>query len=321
MAKRQSELWYSKHESQRDRQKCPVLCNLVLREIFSMKWYTDITLDVRPPMSVVSYLKEVVMFTTFTPEEAAYMIGMLQADGHHQESSRNRGKITLELSNKDIDIIEKLSKILKPFGATIHTRTRNTNFKDDYMSSTLSVCRLEFRTLIKPYVPVGRKSADTVGLPLDIYGVAHYVRGLSDGDGSLGITGENKPFWSFVTASESLASYLCTWIERITGQVKRVDRNTRDGVYNICLYNEDAITWCTFLYQDSTLCLDRKFNKYQEMKSWVRTIPKGYRQKRWLLSEDKLIMDLTYSIEDLISLLSRSAQSIRTRRWRLKLHK
>lgn len=37
-----------------------------------------------------------------------YMIGMLQGDGHHSEASRNRGRVSLELSSKDNDIIQKL---------------------------------------------------------------------------------------------------------------------------------------------------------------------------------------------------------------------
>jgi hypothetical protein len=40
----------------------------------------------------------------------SYLIGLLQTDGNVYETTRNRGRITLELSEKDCDIIEKINK-------------------------------------------------------------------------------------------------------------------------------------------------------------------------------------------------------------------
>lgn len=58
-------------------------------------------------------------------------------------STRNRGKVILEVNNKDADIIEKLYSEIP--NSSIRERIRNTNFKVGYHSKIFSNTRLEFR--------------------------------------------------------------------------------------------------------------------------------------------------------------------------------
>lgn len=50
------------------------------------------------------------MLEKLSTENLNYIIGFLQGDGHHGENTRNRGKIHIKLSEKDIDILDKLEK-------------------------------------------------------------------------------------------------------------------------------------------------------------------------------------------------------------------
>ena len=59
-------------------------------------------------------------------ENESYIFGLLITDGSMYLTTRNRGKVTLEVSEKDFDIVEKLFNEIP--GSKIHTRTRNTNF-------------------------------------------------------------------------------------------------------------------------------------------------------------------------------------------------
>lgn len=87
------------------------------------------------------------MFKINNPNNS-YIYGLLQADGNFYETTRNRGKIRLEISKRDKDIIYKLSNNLN-VNTNISERTRDTNFKEEYDSISLTIFSLEFRNKIK----------------------------------------------------------------------------------------------------------------------------------------------------------------------------
>ena len=57
-------------------------------------------------------------------KNTSYMIGLFQTDGSLSRCSRNRGKLQLEISSKDEDIIYKLEKLI-PYHCCIKKRKRN----------------------------------------------------------------------------------------------------------------------------------------------------------------------------------------------------
>lgn len=249
-------------------------------------------------------------------QEHAYLIGLLQTDGSHYESTRNRGKITLELGKKDSDIIEKLS-ILIGDDAKISQRIRNTNYSQDYESTLLTICNLNIRTQLKPYIPVGKKT-DIICKPNNIL-ESDYWRGIIDGDGSLGLTSNNIPFLSLVTKSELLANDFIDYIEKITGQRKTTTKNKRDLAYNICVTKEIAQSLAKELYYNDCLCLNRKLDKANDIISWVRPNEMKkvtWERKKWTSDEDIFIS--THSISESIEILGRTEKSIQIRLSRIK---
>lgn len=245
-------------------------------------------------------------------EHKDYIVGFLHGDGHYSTQSRNRGRIEVELSYRDIDILDKIENIL--VDVKRRGRTRDTNFKNNHVSCILRILNKEIRDFLN--IPIGKKS-NNICPPSDII-VNHYIRGLFDADGSIGLTADNKPFWSLCTSSEHVKNLVLKEIKHHLDFEKRINRNKRDNVYNIVLFNEDAVIYSSILYRNATIYLDRKYNKFLEICKWERTVPrrKG-RQKTWLLSEDKVVLtDLT--LKEKISILNRSASSIKTRAWRLK---
>ena len=141
---------------------------------------------------------------------------------------------------------------------------------------------------------------------------------MVDADGSLGLTSEGKCFWSLCTQSEEIKEFIFSHIKETLDFEKRLNRNKRDGVYNIVLYNEDAIKYTELLYGESGLHIDRKYNSYLNVQKWIRTVPKqSGRQKTWLDYEDKIVLSEELTIEEKMTLLSRRRSSINTRKWRL----
>lgn len=262
------------------------------------------------------------MLNKLSDENLNYIIGFLQGDGHHSESTRNRGKIRLELNHRDLDVLEKIKTIISPhLNVSITSRIRDTNFKNNSHQTTLTICNFNFRTAIKPYVPVGHKSHNIEPpLTLPNFSKKDYIRGLIDADGSIGISKENRPFISLCVSSEKIKEFLIRDIEQITGIKKEMNRNKRDNVYNIMLNNEEAIIYAKYLYSESTLYLDRKHKEYLKLISWVRKDNQKKRNfiiKKWNSDEDNIVMNNTYTLEEKITMLKRTKQSITIRIWRL----
>lgn len=253
-------------------------------------------------------------------EEHAYLIGFLQGDGYHNASSRNRGKVVVEIKKDDENLIHKLVDIYTDIGvkSTISERTRDTNFTPEYSSISVSVFDFQFRQSIIEYIPVGKKSND-IEIPEGIHEIG-YWRGMIDADGSVSITKKNIPFVSLVTSSDHIKNGFCTFLESNFGIRKCPTRNKRDDIYNIMVMRENAVSLCSILYGNSSIHLDRKHTSAHELMSWKRpddmpsrkcTIP----PKRWETWEDDFI--LAESIQDSVKKLGRTEKSIKTRIWRL----
>ena len=260
-------------------------------------------------------------YLELTRPEHAYLFGFIQADGHLSYNPRcpNKGKLQIELSSRDEDLLHKLSSVI-PVKTTISSRVRITNFSKGELSQTytLSACDMSFRQELERLgVPRGKKST-LISPPLCDHSIVDYYRGIIDGDGSLGVVSGGRPFISLVTASDPLKAGYTAFIKDVTGQTICVSKNKRDGVYNLMLNTESAQALIGTLYYEGCLALDRKISKAKEALSWVR--PEGSRRvdfikKRWTNEEDSVV--LSSNDEDAARRLGRTLKSVSVRRWRL----
>ncbi|MFD5590590.1 hypothetical protein [Streptomyces griseorubiginosus] len=106
-----------------------------------------------------------------TIPEYAYMFGFLQADGHLHQGVGQKGRLTVELSVRDIDLLYRF-KFLTPYNSSVTERTRTTNFAEHHTSAVWTLCSLEARTKLNNLgLPYGRKSRQiappTVGFPVE----------------------------------------------------------------------------------------------------------------------------------------------------------
>ena len=251
--------------------------------------------------------------------EYSYFFGFIQADGTLRQFSRNKGYLEIELKRGDKEILNFFKKLF-PFSSSIKTKIRDTNFKKNHKSCALRIFRKEFRDeLLKLGLSPGKKFLNVFPPECD-FCERDYIRGLIDGDGSVGITKREIPFISISAKSERLKNYFCQVIERITGERKRLMRNKRDNAYNIMVNREKAQKFIKYLYYPSCLVLKRKFKKAQEALKWRRPkILKKILQKFWEPREDKFI--LNHALEESCEFLKRTERSIKMRLWRLKNHK
>jgi|SRR5699024_4939675 len=244
----------------------------------------------------------------------AYLFGLILADGSLYFNTRNRGKVQIELSYKDKDILESIQEKFY-ITSYLSSRIRTTQFKTDFQTVIWSCHQLKFREdLIKLGMPRTNKSINAKTPNIE-YNMAAFWRGFIDGDGSIGFTGNNQPFISVVIKSSKLAKEYLMFLEDEFNITKILNPNKRDKVYNITIKNEDAISLGDYIYENSTIQLERKYKKYLEFKDWNRTVPK-INSRTWTSEEDVFILD--NSVEDSMKTLNRTKNSVKTRLWRLK---
>lgn len=252
-----------------------------------------------------------------TIPELAYMFGFFQADGHLSQDTRDRGKFRIELSKRDEHILYDFQKLIPEY-SSIKYRTRDTNFKDNYECCVLTISDLSFRDLLCSMgIPYGIKS-EIIKPPVNPYSRIDYIRGLIDGNGSVGLTERGFPLISLTTYSDFTAIDYKKFIFEHTGMVNNTNRNKRDNIYNIGMLKEDAQKLCIILYPPGCLCLKRKFEEVQKLLQWKR--PDNWRkksvQKGWTEDQDNYIK--SHSMQESMDSLKRSKQSVSLRLWRLK---
>ncbi|MEU6162236.1 hypothetical protein [Streptomyces sp. NPDC047130] len=253
-----------------------------------------------------------------TVPDYAYMFGFLQADGHLSGAPGRKGRLTAELSARDIGILRRFQE-LTPYPSSISERTRRTNLSDGHHSATWTVCSLAARTRINELgLPYGKKS-NRIKPPRVDFSRADYLRGIVDADGSVGFTAAGLPFVSLTTESTAVVTYLCYYAHKVSGVLRIPRRNTRDGVYNVMFAVEHAQKLAAQLYYPGCLALGRKREAADSLAAWTR--PEGMRaahtRRVWTAREDRLLLRLGDPAAAATE-LGRTRKSCTIRLWRLR---
>jgi hypothetical protein len=194
-------------------------------------------------------------FNKIDTEEKAYFLGFLYADG-----ANTRNCITLSLKNDDIKIIETFSKLLKTDRPVI-TYTNKTN-----SYSRLSINNhIVVNDLIRHGI-VERKTFKIKYPDIDPLLDSHFIRGYFDGDGGFKFKRKKNQYSMCITSNNNFCIDLQNKIYSYT--------NIKLGIYPIyankeseikrleCGGNKQVVVLSNWLYNNSTIYLDRKYNQY-----------------------------------------------------------
>ncbi|MFD7765308.1 LAGLIDADG family homing endonuclease [Streptomyces sp. NPDC059787] len=256
-------------------------------------------------------------FMHLTVPEYAYMFGFLQADGHLAQGPGQKGRLTVEISARDIEILHEFRR-LTPYYSSVIERTRSTNFAKTHTSAIWTLCALAARTRLNELgLPYGSKSKG-ITPPCVPFSSRDYVRGLIDADGSVGFTAQGWPFISLTTASEAIYLYFRFYAQHATGVQRTLKRNARDGIYNILYTKESAQKLAAQLYYSKCLSMKRKQAAADSLASWSR--PVGIQRKpgriEWTQEKDEILLAAP-TIAHAAVKLGHTANACQARRWRL----
>lgn len=197
-------------------------------------------------------------FKKIDSEAKAWTLGWIYSDGNVMH---NCWRIAIQ--NSDIDALEKIKKLINYSGPIRH----NIN-KANTLMSELYVGRKEMvRDLINLGCPP--KKSLIIKFPTeDIIPnnlLHHYVRGIWDGDGSLGdnycsITGS----YNFIHGLVKILP--CTYSSLYqSNSCKKRKQDPLKSSWEVRMSRQaEMYKFLTWIYQDSTYYLDRKYQKYQD---------------------------------------------------------
>lgn len=223
-------------------------------------------------------------------EHQAYFLGFFMADGWLASAGGAR------ISSIDIDIISQLAEITDY--ANKITTSRNKSFNRIDLTGTTQY-HLAFAEgsgitqFLKGQGFVVKKTGNEfIPLCIDTQNLRHFMRGLSDGDGTLGIYncghegGKEYPIlrWSLVSASLAFVKSISEslYLNGITSALRSPDRG--QTTYRLQLAHADAVRLCNWIYDDATVMLQRKYNIYRQACSLDR------QRNTWTNTEDKLVL-------------------------------
>ena len=190
------------------------------------------------------------IFEVINTEEKAYWLGFMYADGY---VSSNRNTIGICLQPSDITHLEKFKIFLQWQGNVRLEKTR---------------CRLEFRsTKVKndliQHGCTPNKSLTLTFPNIQKQLIPSFIRGYFDGDGCLCYT-EKTLEVSMIGAYEFL-EVLCEIINIDKKRIYDLNNNKRSS--RIVLSSKHDIEYfLNYIYTDANIYLDRKYNKYQNLK-------------------------------------------------------
>lgn len=192
---------------------------------------------------------------TIETEEDAYILGFMLADAYVCEQ---RHAVRIKLHHKDEDILHKINKYLDSDVEIKHEYHNITGNKLSY----LYFSSVELIETLKKYGICRNKSLKETfyhNMPNELK--RHYVRGLVDGDGFIRKSTSQKQIGlcGSYDVVENTAKFLIEQLSLNVDADNAVKNRETEGLYEVVFCGKNAISVMKFLYEDSKIYLDRKY--------------------------------------------------------------
>lgn len=203
-------------------------------------------------------------FENIDTEEKAYWLGFMFADGYivNNENHYGQDDFGLTLAQDSIDSIKKFKKSLN---ATNPIRYDNSKTKGQKLVKL--VCRSQ--KTVNDLIDKGCIKNKSLILkppkkvPQQL--INHFIRGFFDGDGSLMKyqRSEKSIIYNLnFTTTYDMAKWLQDTLK--VGSIFPEKRRELTWYYSIS-GNQQVLQICHYMYDNATIWMDRKYNRYQEL--------------------------------------------------------
>lgn len=224
------------------------------------------------------------VFDKIDNQDKAYVLGLLYADGCNYQN----GRVKIDLIEDDIDVLEKLKIFFEYEGEIKHHKQGLKNIGGKIYDCKDS-CRLQFTSKrissnLNKYGCTSNKTYTLLFPNDEIISenlLRHFIRGYMDGDGGISYwidnknTGHKKFQINFCGTTDMIIKISNLLSEKFNCCPSNCDRyKERDNnnlQTSICgnLVVSRILDW---LYKDANIYMQRKYNKYIELKEEVERV-------------------------------------------------
>ena len=202
-------------------------------------------------------------FEEINTEAKAYFLGLLFTDGNVFIRPKKTNQISLELTIRDKDILEK-------FKEELNTNNKLSYRKNSNRAETVYVRFFSEKMVndLSKYGVIPQKTKRTTHLPFQLIPSQFhkdFLRGLIDGDGSIYFFGDNKKQigLTFCSYSRNICEELQQACDILINQKNehKVFTEKNKNISRVCYTKQDITKQLvTALYKDSNYYLTRKYN-------------------------------------------------------------
>lgn len=210
--------------------------------------------------NVKLYDYDVSYFKYINDANKAYWLGFIMADGY---LSKNNSYLRLKI--KDYEHLEKFKHDIQYNGPI--------RFEKDVDAYSVSICSKRLTMDLNNLGILSNKSFSTVVPDIHPHLIRHFIRGVWDGDGSITYNKRKKWSLSLVSATLEFIKAIKKIIESSCGSSGYIQTRTSNvgNKYYVLHFSgtPNAFKIADFLYNASTIYLDRKYDRYIKMKSYI----------------------------------------------------
>lgn len=208
-------------------------------------------------------------FDNIDEEHKAYWLGFLYADGYIL-SARNRPGRPNESQSFGFSIAREDHELLEKFKTDLNATNpihyyAGGNFDNAQECGRILLTSQHTVNSLKKLGVVENKTFFLTAPPIDKIWMPAFIRGYSDGDGSIIIDKNNKYQWSMLGTKELLTAIQAFFNTNLKLYQRFPERQNN----NYTLHyggNIQVPHLLDIIYQNATIFLQRKYNKYAEMR-------------------------------------------------------
>lgn len=207
-------------------------------------------------------------FESIDTPEKAYWLGFIAADGF-VVSSRNQ--VGISLGRKDKNHLEKLVKTLSS-NYKVHDYISTTSYKKNTKYSRLMVNSKKMKSDLISHGIVKNKTFK-LKYPTHLTSNlnSHYIRGYLDGDGSITRTlSSSKLQYDYqikLTGTKTLLKGILSQLGLPNYKLSERYYDEKDNYYFSIGGNIQVLKLLDYIYKDSTVHLERKYQRYLDLKT------------------------------------------------------
>lgn len=219
-------------------------------------------------------------FDVIDTEHKAYWLGFLYADGYilSKRSPGEQQSFGFSISTTDIELCEKFKADLKSNHPVNIYNGSSSFFKEGGTYARILITSQHMVDMLKQHGLTENKTYTITWPQLRADLIPHFIRGYSDGDGSIVIAhlttgrsaGTIKYSWSITSTKE-----MCQGILNFLGKpnLKLYQRFPERQVNNWTMEvsgNQQVPKLFSKIYDNATIFLERKYKKYAEMQGILK---------------------------------------------------